>query len=118
MCADGAGGRGPAAAGVFSSARARMGTPGAVAQPVFPRGHLRARHPAQPRGGVLMQSFRTLVRREVNSFFLSWTGYVIVAAVLFLLGFGFVSMLKSLNGDSTPLPLTQLFYESLYFWIA
>lgn len=65
-----------------------------------------------------MQSFRTLVRREVNSFFLSWTGYVIVAAVLFLLGFGFVSMLKSLNGDSTPLPLTQLFYESLYFWIA
>jgi ABC-2 type transport system permease protein len=64
-----------------------------------------------------MQAFCTLVRRELGSFFISWTGYVIIAAVLFLLGFGFTSMLKNLNAEATPLPLTQLFYESLYFWL-
>jgi ABC-2 type transport system permease protein len=64
-----------------------------------------------------MQAFCTLVRRELGSFFISWTGYVIIGTVLFLLGFGFTSMLKNLNADATPLPVTQLFYESLYFWI-
>jgi ABC-2 type transport system permease protein len=64
-----------------------------------------------------MQAFCTLVRRELGSFFISWTGYVIIASVLFLLGFGFTSMLKNLNAEATPLPVTQLFYESLYFWL-
>jgi ABC-2 type transport system permease protein len=64
-----------------------------------------------------MRAYWTLVRRELGSFFISWTGYVIIAAVLFLLGFSFASMLKSLNADATPIPLTQLFYETLYFWL-
>lgn len=64
-----------------------------------------------------MAAFGTLVRRELGSFFVSWTGYVIIAVVVFLIGFGFTSMLKNLNAEATPLPLTQLFYESLYFWL-
>ena len=64
-----------------------------------------------------MQAYWTLVRRELGSFFVSWTGYIILAGVLFLLGFSFASMLKGLNAQSTPVPVTQLFYETLYFWL-
>ncbi len=64
-----------------------------------------------------MAAYWTMVRRELSSHFLSWTGYVIVAAVVFLIGVGFTSMLKGLNGEATPIPVTQLFYETLYFWL-
>ena len=64
-----------------------------------------------------MNAFRTLVRRELGTFFLSWTGYVIIAAVVFLLGFSFSSLLNGLNAQATPVPVTQLFYETLYFWL-
>lgn len=64
-----------------------------------------------------MQAFVALVRRELGSFFKSWTGYIIIAGVAFLLGVGFWSMLEGLTSDSTPVPLTQLFYETLYFWL-
>jgi ABC-2 type transport system permease protein len=37
--------------------------------------------------------------------------------VVFLLGLSFSSMLKGLNAEATPLPATQLFYETLYFWL-
>ena len=63
-----------------------------------------------------MRAYATLVRRELGVFFVSWTGYVILAAVMFLIGFSFVLLLKSLKGDATALPLTQLFYEYLSFW--
>ena len=64
-----------------------------------------------------MQAYLTLVRRELGSFFKSWTGYIIIAGVMFLLGFSFSSMLKGLNAQPTPVPVTQLFYETLYFWL-
>jgi ABC-2 type transport system permease protein len=64
-----------------------------------------------------MQVFLTLTRRELGSFFLSWTGYAIIAAVVFLLGFSFATMLDLLNAEPTPVPVTQLFCESYYFWI-
>jgi ABC-2 type transport system permease protein len=64
-----------------------------------------------------MHAFRTLVRRELGSFFASWTGYIIIAAVVFLLGFSFSSLLHGLNAQATPVPVTQLFYETLYFWL-
>jgi ABC-2 type transport system permease protein len=64
-----------------------------------------------------MRTFLALVRRELASFFLSWTGYVIVAAVLFLLGLSFDSMLYGLNAEPTPVPITQLIFGTLYFWI-
>jgi ABC-2 type transport system permease protein len=64
-----------------------------------------------------MQAYFTLVRRELGSFFVSWTGYIIIAGVIFLMGFSFSSMLRGLNAQPTPVPVTQLFYETLYFWL-
>ncbi len=64
-----------------------------------------------------MQAYWTLVRRELGCFFVSWTGYIIIAGVVFLLGFSFSSMLNSLNAQATPVPVTQLFYETIYFWL-
>lgn len=64
-----------------------------------------------------MRTFIALIRRELASFFLSWTGYVIIAAVLFLLGFSFDSLLQGLNAESTPVPITQLIFGTLYFWL-
>ena len=64
-----------------------------------------------------MRAYWTLVLRELGSHFKSWTGYVIIAVVVFLIGFSFASMLKGLNGQATPVPMTQIFYETLYFWL-
>ena len=44
-----------------------------------------------------MQAYWTLVRRELAGFFLSLTGYVIIAAALFLMGYSFVIMLEKLQ---------------------
>lgn len=65
-----------------------------------------------------MQAYFTLVRRELGAFFVSWTGYTILASVTFLLGFSFASLLNGLNGEATPVPVTQLFFETVYFWLA
>jgi len=64
-----------------------------------------------------MRAYWTLVRRELGTFFKSWIGYIIIAGVVFLLGFSFASMLRGLNSQATPVPVTQLFYETLYFWL-
>jgi len=64
-----------------------------------------------------MRAYWTLVRRELSSFFYSWIGYIIIAGVVFLIGFSFASMLRGLNAEATPVPVTQLFYETLYFWL-
>jgi ABC-2 type transport system permease protein len=63
-----------------------------------------------------MRAYRTLVRRELSSHFYSWTGYVVMSAVLFLLGFSFSSMLEALSAESTPVPITEIFFDSYYFW--
>jgi len=63
-----------------------------------------------------MRAYCTLVRRELGSFFVSWTGYVIIAAVVFVLGLSFTLLLKSLNSEETALPLTQVFYDYFTFW--
>ncbi len=63
-----------------------------------------------------MQAFVALVRRELGSFFKAWTGYIIIAGVAFLLGVGFWSMLEAFNSESTPVPLTRLFFQAPYFW--
>lgn len=59
----------------------------------------------------------TLVRRELNSYFLSLTGYVILAAVLFLLGLSFVEVLGAYNGEALSAPLTEVFYGTMFFWL-
>ncbi|HEY5912423.1 MAG TPA: ABC transporter permease [Verrucomicrobiae bacterium] len=63
-----------------------------------------------------MQAYWTLTRRELASYFLSLTGYVIIAAAMFLMGFSFVVMLVKLQQDATPMPITELFYLTPFFW--
>jgi len=64
-----------------------------------------------------MQAYFTLVRRELGSHFLSWTGYVVIAAVLFLLGYSFENLIVALNRDPTDRPITEVFYGTMYFWL-
>ena len=42
-----------------------------------------------------MQAYWTLTRRELAGFFLSLSGYIIIAAALFLMGNSFVVILES-----------------------
>jgi ABC-2 type transport system permease protein len=66
-----------------------------------------------------MRVFLTLWRRELAAFFLSITGYVIIAAVTLLIGLGFDLFMTGLMNDPDPasMPITELFYDSLSFWI-
>ncbi|HET7624883.1 MAG TPA: ABC transporter permease subunit [Verrucomicrobiae bacterium] len=64
-----------------------------------------------------MQAYLTITRRELAGFFFSLTGYVIIAATAFLLGLSFNALLINLGSDPTPIPLTELFYDTFYFWL-
>ncbi|MEP6662621.1 MAG: ABC transporter permease [Verrucomicrobiota bacterium] len=64
-----------------------------------------------------MQAFLTLARRELAGFFVTLTGYVIIAASLFQIGLSFVILIKKLQGEATPMPLTEMFYLTAFFWL-
>lgn len=65
-----------------------------------------------------MRVFLTLLRRELASFFLSMTGYVIIAAVTLLVGLSFDVLITNLLGsDPQPMPITELFYRTYVFWL-
>jgi ABC-2 type transport system permease protein len=64
-----------------------------------------------------MQPYLTLTRRELGAYFVSLTGYVIIAAVTFLLGLSFVVLLVKLQQEPTPIPVTELFYITQFFWL-
>ncbi len=64
-----------------------------------------------------MQRSLTLMRRELAAYFLSMTGYIIIGAALFLMGFSFVVMLVKLRQEPTPMPVTELFYITPFFWL-
>jgi ABC-2 type transport system permease protein len=64
-----------------------------------------------------MQGYRTLVRRELSAYFHSWTGYVIIAAVLFLLGLSFSIVLLQVNGRPMDSLITEDFYRTYFFWL-
>ena len=64
-----------------------------------------------------MQTFVTLVRRELGAFFVSLTGYAVMTGVLFLFGFSMTLMLESLNATPAAVPIVQLFYETAFFWL-
>lgn len=64
-----------------------------------------------------MQAYLTLTRRELAGFFLSITGYVIIAAAMFLMGLSFVVLLVNLQKDPTPMPVTEIFYMTPFFWL-
>ena len=64
-----------------------------------------------------MRTYWTLVRRELGSYFVSWTGYVVIGVVVFLFGLCFALMLQNLNAEKTEQSLMELFYNSYFFWL-
>jgi len=64
-----------------------------------------------------MRPYCTLMRRELGAYFISLTGYVIIAAVTFLLGLSFVVLLVKLEQEPTAIPVTELFYVTQFFWL-
>jgi ABC-2 type transport system permease protein len=64
-----------------------------------------------------MQIFFALLRRELAAFFLSITGYVIIASVTLLNSLSFVVLMTNLGGDPSPLPVTEMFYRTYFFWL-
>ena len=64
-----------------------------------------------------MKIFWTLLRRELAAFFFSLSGYVIIAASAFLIGESFAQLIDGLGTDPWPMPVTQMFFSSLYFWM-
>jgi ABC-2 type transport system permease protein len=64
-----------------------------------------------------MQAYLTLTRRELGSFFSSWIGYLVIAGAVFLMGLSFVTLLHGLVGESTPMPLTEIFLNLCFWWI-
>ena len=64
-----------------------------------------------------MKIFWTLLRRELSAIFLSLTGYVIIAAVTLLTGLSFVVLVQNLGTDPSPMPVTEMFYRTYFFWL-
>lgn len=64
-----------------------------------------------------MRVFWTLARRELASFFLSISGYIIIAAVTLLTGLSFVVLLTNLGTDASSMPVTEMFYSTYFFWL-
>lgn len=63
-----------------------------------------------------MRIYLTLIRRELSGHFSSIAGYIIIAAVLFLLGLSFNDILSKMDAPSE-MPLTEGFFITFYFWI-
>jgi ABC-2 type transport system permease protein len=64
-----------------------------------------------------MRVYFTLTRRELAAYFLSLTGYVIIAGVMFLLGYSFLVLIVKLRQTPTPAPVTEMFYQTQFFWL-
>jgi ABC-2 type transport system permease protein len=64
-----------------------------------------------------MRKYLVLARRELSSYFGSFSGYLIIAAVLFLLGLSFNDILFKLNSEPTEMPVTEGFFITFYFWM-
>jgi ABC-2 type transport system permease protein len=64
-----------------------------------------------------MQAYFVLVRRELGAQFVSLTGYVVIAAVVFLIGLTFVGMLQALNTVPISSPITEMFFDTFSFWL-
>jgi ABC-2 type transport system permease protein len=65
----------------------------------------------------MMRTYLTLARRELAGYFISMTGYVIIAAALFLMGLSFVVLIEKLHQEPTPMPVTELFFITPFFWL-
>jgi ABC-2 type transport system permease protein len=64
-----------------------------------------------------MRIFLALLRRELAAFFYSMTGYVIIAAATFLNGLALVVLMFTMGTDPSPMPVTELYYQTPFFWL-
>jgi ABC-2 type transport system permease protein len=64
-----------------------------------------------------MRIFLTLMRRELAAFFLSITGYVIIASVTLLTSLSFVVLIASMGNEPFTAPVTEIFYSTYFFWL-
>jgi ABC-2 type transport system permease protein len=64
-----------------------------------------------------MRIFWALLRKELGTYFLSLTGYIIIAAVALLVGQSFVVLIRGLANEASPMPVTETFYGTYYFWL-
>ena len=64
-----------------------------------------------------MKIFWTLLRRELGTYFLSLTGYVIIAAVSLIVGSSFVMLISNMGTKPCAMPVTQLFFNSFMYWL-
>jgi ABC-2 type transport system permease protein len=64
-----------------------------------------------------MRIFLTLLRRELGAIFLSLAGYVIIASVTLLNSLSFVVLMTNLGNDPSPMPVTEMFYRTYFFWL-
>ncbi|PWU08447.1 MAG: hypothetical protein C5B50_29645 [Verrucomicrobia bacterium] len=62
-----------------------------------------------------MRAYWTLTWRELGAYFLSLTGYIIIAASLFLTGLSFIDLLDRLRGEAMPAPLTEIYFNTWWF---
>jgi ABC-2 type transport system permease protein len=64
-----------------------------------------------------MRIFLTLLRRELGSIFLAISGYIIIASVTLLNSLSFVVLITNLGSDPSPMPVTEMFYRTYFFWL-
>lgn len=64
-----------------------------------------------------MGAYWILFRRELGGYFNSISGYVIMASSVFLMGLSFVLMEVNLGSEPMPVPLTELFFMTPFFWL-
>jgi ABC-2 type transport system permease protein len=58
----------------------------------------------------------TFSPREMACFFISLAGFVVIANAVFLMGLSFTILLAKLE-NTTPMPITELFYATPFFWL-
>jgi ABC-2 type transport system permease protein len=64
-----------------------------------------------------MRVYCTLTRRELGSYFLSITGYIILAAAAGVLGWSYIVLMRRIGPAATPMPLSDMFYSLDFFWL-
>jgi ABC-2 type transport system permease protein len=64
-----------------------------------------------------MRVYWTLLRRELAGYFASLTGYVVIAAAAFLVGMSFMDLVIAVQQEALPIHVTEVFYQTPYFWI-
>lgn len=64
-----------------------------------------------------MKPLLTLLRRELAGFFQHMTGYVIIAAVMLVIGLSYVAVVLAINGEAVDTPITEAVYSTPFFWL-